>query len=183
MNRALVWSVSLWVMVCATGAAADENRNSILKGDYGFTGTAVCNIQGATGAVSVGLFTFNGTRTFHGDGTGTSSWVSRAMTAGVLAPEGDSDVVDSFTYAVNGDGSWTRTVEPGTWTGTLTNGPRAGVTFSVSQGPSSIGFISEDAETLTAITTDAVLETLTYSDGGVQHRFCQRSFTLTKRHS
>jgi hypothetical protein len=174
MKRTLVWSTSLLLMVCATAAVADDSK---LKGDYGVTGTGVCNVNG----VSVGLFTFNGTRTFHSDGTGTSSFISHSINAGTLGPETDSAVVDAFSYALNGDGSWTRAIDPGSWKGTILNGPRAGMTFSIDQLPKSTGFVSDAAGTLTEVTNELVLETSTFSDGIVTHRVCQRSFVLIKR--
>jgi hypothetical protein len=188
MKRVLAWSTSLLLMVCATGAIAGGSGNSILQGDYGFTGTGVCN-EGA----SVGLFTFNGTRTFHGDGTGTSHFFVHRVAQGSLGPDTAFEVVDAFTYEVNGDGSWTRAIDPGSTKGTILNGPSAGVTFSVDPQPASTGFVSDDVENLivglliqsvarkaTEVTSESVLETVTRSDGKVTQRICQRSFVLIK---
>ena len=194
MKRVLAWSTSVLLMVCATAAIAGGSGNSILQGEYGFTGTGVCN-EGTSAGVftSVGLFTFNGTRTFHGDGTGTSHFFVHRLAQGSLGPDTLFEVDDAFTYAVNGDGSWTRTVDPASTQGTIKNGPAAGVTFSVDVQPESTGYVSDDVENVilgllfqsvardaTEVTSDAVLETVTRSDNKVMKRFCQRSFVLFK---
>jgi hypothetical protein len=188
MKRVLAWSTSLLLMVSTTAAIAGGGGDSVLQGDYGFTGTGVCN-EGA----SVGLFTFNGTRTFQGDGTGTSHFLVHRLAQGSLGPEMVSEVVDAFTYAVNSDGSWTRTIDSESTKGTIIKGPGVGLTFSVDVQPTSTGFVSDDVENLilglsiqsvarnaTEVTSDSVLETVTRSDGVVTHRACQRSFVLIK---
>jgi hypothetical protein len=173
----LTWSTSVLVMVFATAAVAQENVN--LKGDYGLTGTVVCNL--ASGAVLIA--TTNGIVTFHGDGTGTASLMDQTSIAGAIGSAAADKLVDTFTYTVNEDGSWTRTIDPGSFKGTVVSGPAAGLTFSVDQVSATTGFVGVNAMTLTAVTNEAIVETITRSDGTVGHRICQRSQTLIKRPS
>jgi hypothetical protein len=111
MQRALLWSVSVFVATWAANAAADSPR---LKGAYGFTGTAGClvapgsvpgptplpnptpgvalpnsgfnaNLQpndaGPTTASFSDSFAAEGIRIFNGDGTGTVKGTSVGITA------------------------------------------------------------------------------------------------------
>lgn len=194
MKRGLAWSTSLLLTVCTTAAIA--GGNSMLIGNYGFTGTGICNEQSASGAMSVGLFTFDGTRTFNGDGAGTSHFFVHRLTQGSLGPEQVSEVVDAFTYQVNGDGSWTRMIDPGSTKGTIKEGPGVNLTFSVDPFAASTGFVSDDDENLllgllvqsvardlTEVTNGLVVETVTRSDGAITHRACQRSFVFFRPHS
>lgn len=193
MKQVRAWSTSLLLMVGTTAAIAGGGGNSNLQGDYGFTGTGVCN-EGASaaGLPLVGLFTFNGTHTFHGDGTGTSHFFVHRLAQGTVGSGTDFEVDDTFHYTVNTDGSWTRTVDDGSTKGKILNGPKANVTFTVDVQPAHTGYISDDTETIlglllppiardaTEVTSESVVETVTRSDGVVTQRACQRSFVLLK---
>ena len=175
MKRVPALSTSLLLMVCATAAVADGN--SILQGNYGLTGTAICNL--GSGAVTTSIL--NGTLTFHSDGTGAVSLISHGMTAGAIGSAVDAENVDTFTYSVNGDGSWTRVFDPGSLRVTVLSGPNAGLTCSTDQLPTMTGSVGVFAQTLTSATNQAVVETTTCSNGTVTRRICQRWAVLIKR--
>jgi hypothetical protein len=183
MQRALLWSTSVFVATWAASAAADPPQ---LKGEYGFTGTTACLATAAPGQGfnpnftptdgSFGQsFTAEGIRTFNGDGTGTV----RGSSMGITIPAnvhsaGSDDFSFSFTYTVNDDGSWTSDLV-GVETGTIKTGPRAGQTFTISNSPTGTGMMSQNGSTLTLATLDPTVELVTFSNGDVHKRICHRS--------
>src|SRR5215467_14951176 len=188
MRRALLWSVSIFVVTWVTNAAADPPK---LKGEYAFTGTAACLSTAAPGPGfnpnftptdgSFGQsFAVEGIRTFNGDGTGTVKGSSMGITIPANTNSaGSDDFSFSFTYAVNDDGTWTSNVI-GVETGTIKTGPRAGQTFTISNSPTSTGIISQNGSTLTLATLDPTVEIVTFSNGDVHKRICHRSRVLIK---
>jgi hypothetical protein len=146
-----------------------------------------------------------GIRTFNGDGTGTV-----VGTAVVITPRptpGPPPAVPSFppaasstkfsykfTYAVNGDGSWTATMVPGSYLETFVTGPRStqnpantsNQTATVDAIPQVTGLISQDGKTLILVAdptnTDGAflpqVETVTFSNGDVHPQICHRSRVL-----
>jgi hypothetical protein len=180
---ASILSVSFVAMACAQAATTLPLR---LKGSYGFTGTASCLSTAAPGPGfnpnltptdgSFGQsFTSEGIRTFNGDGTGTVSGSSMGITIPAnVNSAGSDDFGFSFTYTVNGDGSWTSDVI-GVETGTIKTGPRAGQTFTISNSPTSVGIISHNGSTLTLATLNPTVEIVTFSNGDVHKRICHRS--------
>jgi hypothetical protein len=130
-----------------------------------------------------------GIRTFNGDGTGTVKGTAVAVvgrpTPGPdgyphFAPHAESDNFSfSFTYTVNGDGSWTATMVPGSYTETVVTGPRAGQTATVDAIPPITGLISGDGKTLIAAHTTPTVETKTFMNGDivgdVEPAICHRS--------
>jgi hypothetical protein len=188
MQRALLRFVSVFVVTWAASAAADPPQ---LKGEYGFTGTGACLSTAAPGPGfnpnltptdgSFGQsFTSEGIRTFNGDGTGTVKGSSMGITIPAnVHSAGSDDFSFSFTYTVNGDGSWTSKVI-GVETGTIKTGPRAGQTFTISNSPTSTGIISNNGSTLTLATLDPTVEIVTFSNGDVHKRICHRSRVFIK---
>jgi hypothetical protein len=130
-------------------------------------------------------FSVEGIRTFNGDGTGTvkgtAVGVDNRPTPGPngyphFPPSaGSSDFSFSFTYTVDGNGGWTATMVPGSYTETFTNGPRTGQTATVDAIPSISGMISQDGKTLTGAHLTPTVETHTYSNGDVWPEICHRS--------
>jgi hypothetical protein len=226
MQRALLSSVSIFVVTWAANAAADPPN---LKGAYGFTGTAACliapgSVPGATMPLSNPIpgtalpnsgfqpdlhpkdgnafsqsHAVEGIRTFNGDGTGTVKGTS----VGITVPPtpgpngyphfppgaGSSNFSFSFTYTVNGDGSWTAMMVPGTYTETFLTGGRAGQTATIDAIPPVTGLISANASTLILVAdpTDPItggfiptVETVSYSNGDVWPQICHRSRVLIK---
>jgi hypothetical protein len=188
MKRALFWSASILAVTWAASAAADPPN---LKGAYGFTGSAACmsaspgtgfnpNFTPTDGTFGES-FAVEGIRTFNGDGTGTVKGSSMGITFPALHPgAGSDDFQFSFTYTVNGDGSWTSSAVGGTLTGTVKTGPRTGQTFTISNFPGFSGLISRNGSTLTVATLDPTVETITYSNGDSFQRICHRSRVLIK---
>jgi hypothetical protein len=133
-------------------------------------------------------FSVEGTRTFNGDGTGTVMGTG----VGVVGPPTPgptgfphfppsasvANFTFNFTYQVNGDGTWTSTMTPGTYLETIVAGPRSiptHQTATVDAIPPLSGWISNDGKTLIAAHQDAIVETHTYSNGDVDPQICHRS--------
>jgi len=135
-----------------------------------------------------------GIRTFNGDGTGTVKGTTVGVTVRPTPgpngyphfppSAGSSDFSFSFTYTVDGNGGWTATMVPGSYTQTHTTGPRShfnpangGVdqTSTVDAIPPVTGMISKDGKTLIAAEDTPAVETHTYSNGDVWPEICHRS--------
>ena len=215
MYRSLVLSVSAVALSWSTMAMADS---PLLKGSYGFTGTADClvapgsvpgatplqnptpgvalpnsgfnqNLQPNDGGPTSGAFTrsfsVEGVRTFNGDGTGTVQGtavdVTHRPTPGPngyphFPPSAGSATFSfTFTYTVFGDGSWTSTMDPGSYAENIVTGPRTGQTATVDAIPQVAGWISQDGKTLIAEHTAPTVEVRTFSNGDVWPEICHRS--------
>jgi hypothetical protein len=130
-------------------------------------------------------FSVEGIRTFNGDGTGTVNGTAVGVVGRPTpGPDGfphfppsasSSNFGFSFTYTVNGDGSWTSTMVPGSYTETFLTGPRTGQTATVDAIPPVTGLISGDGKTLIAAHITPTVETKTYSNGDVDPEICHRS--------
>jgi len=130
-------------------------------------------------------FSVEGIRTFNGDGTGTVKGTAVGITVRPTPgpngfphfppSAGTADFSFSFTYTVDGDGGWTSTMVPGSYTQTFLTGPRAGQTSTVDAIPPISGMISQDGKTLIAAHTTTDVETHTYSNGDVWPEICHRS--------
>jgi hypothetical protein len=147
-----------------------------------------------------------GIRTFNGDGTGNV--VGSAVGITVRPTPGPPPAIPSFppsagsskfsykfTYAVNGDGSWTATMVPGSYTETFVTGPRStqnlanltNQTATVDAIPPVTGLISQDGKTLILVADPLsggafvpTVETVTYSNGDVWPQICHRSRVLIR---
>jgi hypothetical protein len=173
MKRAFILSASF---VLSAGVAPAGAQDSILTGKYGVTGSAVCNQS--TGAV--GVNTTEGIYTFNGDGAGSVTETTLTNTAGMIGSTQTNNHTFTFKYTVNHDHSFTLTTDPGSFGGTITSGPNAGLTFSVDQLPPITGFIGIFGQTLTGATLDSPLETVTIANGNISQRRCQRSRVFIK---
>ena len=135
-------------------------------------------------------FSVEGIRTFNGNGTGTV----KGTAVGVVGrptpgPDGyphfppsasSANFGFSFTYTINGDGSWTSTMVPGSYSETFLTGPRTGQTATVDAIPPITGMISADGNTLIAEHITPTVETKTYSNGDVDPEICHRSRVFIK---
>jgi hypothetical protein len=136
-----------------------------------------------------GIRMFNGIdpRTGIGSGTvkGTAVGISIRPTPNTppypnFAPSADKETFTyAFQYSLGGDGSWSSTMVPGSYSGSFVSGPRTGQT-DTNTIPPITGLISIDGNTLTGATdmapgTNPTVETVTYSNGDVWPRICHRS--------
>jgi hypothetical protein len=188
MQRVLMLSVSVVAMTWAANAVADSPN---LKGEYGFTGSGACLIASMGKGFNPNLTPTDGSfgssdavegiRTFNGDGTGKVSGTSMGITIPANTTSAESSNFQfSFTYTVNGDGSFTADPVPGTFNGTVTAGPRATQTYTISNQPTLTGLISNNGATLTAATLTPQIETIKFSNGDTFQRICHRSRVLIK---
>jgi len=167
-------------------------------------------VPGSTTAAFSHSNAVEGIRTFNGDGTGTVKGTSVGITIRPtpgpdgfphFPPSAGSAVFSySFHYIVNGDGSWTATMDPGSYHEEFVTGPRStqnplnatNQTATVDAIPPVTGLISQDGKTLILVAdkvdtpaqqssaygfTPAV-EIVTYSNGDVYPQICHRSRVL-----
>jgi hypothetical protein len=131
-------------------------------------------------------FSVVGIRTFNGNGTGTVKGTFVGVTVrptpgpppaipAFPASAGGGDFSFSFTYTVDGNGGWTATMVPGSYSETFTSGPRNGQTATLDAIPPVTGMISQDGKTLIAAHAEPIVETKTYSNGDVWPEICHRS--------
>ena len=146
-----------------------------------------------TGTSFSRTFSVEGIRTFDGHGNGTvKGTVVVVLGRPTPGPTGFPDFPPSassadfkfqFTYTVNGDGSWTSSMVPGTYLETFTAGPRFNPTVqtaTVDAIPPVSGMISENGKTLIAAHTAPVVETHSFSNGDVWPEICHRSRVFIK---
>ena len=215
MKRSTFCSALVLATTWAASASADS---PFIKGAYGFTGEAACLVApGSTGAPpgSAGFsgdlqpldnqqafshsFSVEGIRMFRGDGTGSVKGTAVGITVrptpgppplvpSFPASAGSSNFSFDFTYMVNGDGSFTATMVPGSYSETFVTGPRStqnpanamNQTATVDAIPPITGLISLDGKTLIAAHVAPVIETVSYSNGDVWPQICHRSRVLIK---
>jgi hypothetical protein len=146
---------------------------------------------GPSGQVSfTRSYSVEGIRTFDGNGhghvSGTAVGHDGRPTPGPngwphFPPSASSgDFQYDFTYTVDGNGGWTATMVPNSYTETITSGPRNGQTVTVDAIPQFTGAISNDGKTLIISHTAPTVETVTYSNGDVWPEICQRSRTFIR---
>lgn len=143
------------------------------------------NDAGPTSAAFTRSFSVEGVRTFNGDGTGTVQGtavdVTHRPTPGPNGyphfppAAGSATFSFSFNYTVNGDGSWTSTMVPGSYSENIQTGPRTGQTATIDAIPQVTGWISQDGKTLIAEHAAPTVEVRTFSNGDVWPEICHRS--------
>lgn len=191
MRRLLtLLTTSVAIMSAVPNALADP---PFLMGNYGFTRTVRCLVSmspfdpndfHATGSSFGESLAERGIRTFNGDGTGTESSVNLDIIDPAMTPGASSShLMNPFTYQIGNDGSWT-IPGGGSIGGTIDKGPRAGQTFTVTNIAPAVGWISQNAMTLTLDTVTPAIENITYYSGGVSvavfYRICNRSSVLIR---
>jgi hypothetical protein len=154
-----------------------------------------CTAQGhpVDGKVFSSSFVVEGIRTFDGNGNGSVSGSELTLTVPptpqapgypAFPPSAGTNTFQyNFTYTVDGQGGWTASVVPGSFVSHQILGGRAGQTALVANFPQLIGTIGEDGKTLTVATADAnsmTQETVSFSNGDVWPRICNRSRVLIK---
>jgi hypothetical protein len=135
-------------------------------------------------------FSVEGIRTFDGQGHGTvKATAVGAVVRPTPGPTGvpafppsasSADFTFQFTYVVNGDGSWSSSMVPGTYTETFTAGARTGQTATIDAIPPISGAVSNDGKTLIAAHLAPTIETRSFSNGDVWPEICHRSRVFIK---
>jgi hypothetical protein len=135
-------------------------------------------------------FAVEGIRTFNGNGTGTVKGTEVGISVPptpqspgypAFGPSAESGKFSfNFTYTVNGDGSWSSAMVPGSYSETFLTGGRAGQTDTVDAIPPVTGLISQDGNTLTSAHLTPTVETHSYSNGDVWPQICHRSRVYIK---
>jgi hypothetical protein len=168
----------------ATGEPRDLNR--VLNGEYAFTGHGGCLISPAgfspnlapLGPAFLQSFSMDGTRIYHGDGTGISR--SRVMVVNNAPPPGfppvaGLDITCAFVYTTSADLTVTMN---NSCSGTVVAGPAAGQAVQI-LGNDFKGRVSEDRKTHVLTIDGIVLETfvIVLPDGAVRNfpQVCHRS--------
>jgi hypothetical protein len=170
-----VWNcggLGLLILVFASSVFA-QSRTHMLKGDFAFTYTSGClNSQAvyfpqyvapagfgtnfaALGPTGVYTQSFQGVRTFNGDGTG--SMTARIVTVGTILTANDHS--GQFTYSVLADG--TLTIDEGPFHVVYVAGVRIGQQLRVTDLPISVGRLSSDGNSFTFASFFPAVETVT----------------------
>jgi hypothetical protein len=170
-----VWScggLGLLALMFASSVFA-ESRTHLLKGDFAFTYTAGCvNSQAVyapqyvapagfapnlipIGPAGVYTQSFQGVRTFNGDGTG--SMTARIVTVGTAPSANDHS--GQFTYSVLADG--TLTIDEGPFHVVYVAGFRLGQQLRITNLPTSVGRLSSDGNSFTFASFFPAVETVT----------------------
>ena len=168
--------------------------NTIPNADAGFNARLQPNDAAPPPAIQKNFtrsFSVEGIRTFNGDGTGTVKGTAVGITVrptpgppgfpNFPPSAGSADFQFSFTYTVNGDGSWTSAMVPGSYSEIFTSGPRftpVQQTATVDAIPPITGMISQDGKTLILAHLEPAVEVHTYSNGDVWPEICHRSRVL-----
>jgi hypothetical protein len=174
------------VGVTASGSAfADDPFH--LRGTYAFTGMSACIQDSASlgfnpdftpkGPTAFFNFTATGTRTFNGDGTGTVNGTSVTVDAPPNASGSSATFTFLFTYTVDDSDMLSTTMVPGSFSGSVLTGPRAGQTY-VNAVPVQTGQIGENARSIVISEPAPAVETVTFSNGDNVARVCNRSRVL-----
>jgi hypothetical protein len=189
MKSKLLFAVFLITFMGTNAFAATTPKGPPLKGEYGISGMDTClvslggfnaNLQPNTGStVFSQTSAVEGISTFDGKGNVTNSSTSATITpppTTTFPPSASSsDTTHQSTYVTNADDSFVSTTVAGTFKGTVLTGPRAGQTFTISNFPVFTGLISSNSANLTSATLTPTVETITFSNGDVEPRICQRS--------
>jgi hypothetical protein len=177
--RTLVAGSAATILLAALPASA-QDRTKQLRGDYAFTGTAVCTSSPAgfslslvpNGGSSESSFGTTGVVTFNGDGTGTLQGRTVTQPGSIEA----LDTVIPITYGVAADR--TLTVVQGPSLNTFVAGTLAGQQNSSTGVPPFVGHLSSDRKSIVFGTFDPAVETITFLSSPAQtQRICFRSFT------
>jgi hypothetical protein len=168
-------------MLLAALPAAAQDRTKQLRGDYAFTGTAVCtnspagfspDLVALTPNLQTASFGTTGVVTFNGDGTGTLQGRTVTQPQSIEA----LDTVIPLTYTVAADR--TLTIVQGPSLNTFVAGTLAGQQNSSSNVPPFVGHLSADRKSIVFGTFNPGVETITFLTSPAQtQRICFRSFT------
>lgn len=168
-----------------TGAPLPNPSPNVALANSGFQPNLRPKDAGPGSQAFTRSFSVEGVRKFNGDGTGT---VKGTIVAISVRPTpgpggfphfppaaGAADFRFSFFYTVNGDGTWTSTMKPGSYVENHLTGPRAGQSSTIDVIPPITGVVSQDGKTLIAMHDTMTVENHTYQDGDVEPQICHRS--------
>ncbi len=176
--QTIIGSSALVALMAASPAMA-QSQTQLLKGQFAFSGDAVCVNSPAIitptsytppggfdanltpiGVSNIISFSIQGVRTFNGDGTG--SVTARTVSVGhgpTNTSTSANDISGDFTYSLAADG--TLTIDQGPIDSVFVAGPRTGQQNRVSGIPTFIGRTSFDRNALTFATFNPGVETIT----------------------
>ena len=186
MRRATFFSIAAIFLAWPGLACADDDDDSGPKGTYFIVGSQAC-LYGNAGFDSINqpnddnIYSQSGNSqsvaTYNGDGTGTVSgtFVSIVVppTPGFRPSASNGTFQFSFTHSSVSNNSFTSALVPGSYTGTISSGPRAGQTFTVDRVDRT-HLITNNGKTITAADVIAAVENITYSGApfGPFQRIC-----------
>jgi hypothetical protein len=181
------------IVLMVLQASASDAATKSLKGRYALSGSSGClnsvtmqggvpvNPSGFTAALVANGNSFTndhaieGVVSFNADGTGSVSGATVNDSFGNSNPAANADTFQfAFTYTIAADG--TVALQIGTYTGTLTAGPRTGQTFTITNAPVLAGHLAKKA--LTLAVQQPQVETITYSNADAHDRVCHRAYAL-----
>jgi len=179
------WSIVSGMLLALAGTAAQASN-------FAAVGSAQCliSLSGFTSSLGpvtgsvvwVNMFSLNGVWTFNAGGTGTAT----GRSVGVGSPQANgtglggansSDLSSVFTWTIAGG---VMSVSFTSVTGEVLTGGRAGQTFTITGLPTLTGRISGDGRSITLATDAPAVETVSFSNGDVQPRICNRSRVLLR---
>jgi hypothetical protein len=190
-NMKLLHDTSVVLIISALGAAhAIADNGSPFSGQYRVVGNGACTEStiGFTdrpalqplGAVVSYQEAFTGTIMFDSVGNALQRIRGMTMFDGPFFPNnsavGGFDGTCNFTYSLAGDQSFTLT---GTCSGTLTDGPAAGQTYS-NTGVFLEGQISRDSDQISLANAVPLEQGIVLSGGYSARRYCISSSTLMR---
>jgi len=178
------WSIVSGMLLALAGTAAQAR-------DFAAAGTLQCltsiggfnsNLTPVTGSiVFVNLNSVEAVWTFNAGGAGTVSGrvvgISSPSTGTSLGGAGSADFAVEFTWTL---AAGVMTVNLSSVTGEQLTGGRAGQTFTVTGVPTLTGRISGDGRSITLSHDTPAVETISYSNGDVHPRICNRSRVLVR---
>jgi hypothetical protein len=173
-------AIAIFIAV-ATATAGDEHQKTIY-GKYAVTGEDAClysplgfnaDLTPRDGWWSE-LSSIQGVKTFNPDGTGSVQGCSVSLSiASPLTSAASENFQNSFTYTIGPDHTITQQSSSPMTLQVLT-GPWAGVTCTIDKIAFK-GMFSKNYNSYTMATVEPQIETITYSNGYIFPRICQRS--------
>ncbi len=182
MKKTVLVLIVLVLCIPAIALSAPPIQEGAIQGNYAFTGRATCltslygfnsNQTPIGGVFTLDSFSEQGVVTFNFAGTaiGQGHFLSVKYSPSGLSSvaSGDNDV--QLTYSVGPDGTVTMSSP---FTGTILTGTATGTT--VTESPISlIGWMSKDKTSLKLTSVEPEMATLTFSNGVVLYRICNRT--------
>jgi hypothetical protein len=169
--------------------AGFNNKFQPIDSQPGFTSPTVGQQSFSRSFSVFGIRTFDGNGNGHVSGTGVG--IDARPTPGpgpngwphCPPSAGGSDFSYDFTYTVDGNGGWSATMVPNSYTETFTSGPRSTPivqTATVDAIPPVVGSISNDGKTLILAHIAPAVETRSFSNGDVWPEICHRERVFIK---
>jgi hypothetical protein len=190
LSLVLLFGIS-FILIGSLEVKADQQTASmsLLRGDYAFTGTLNCAVDtvgfnastlSRLGGGVTDSFSFGGSSTYNGDGTGTSTQktlrINHQSNGVGQQPVEQFELNCDVVYVVNGDGTFNqRNTCQGT---TLAGFPAVGATLTTAFNLN--GVILLEGKVLLLSNTLPDVETLSRSTGQILRTICGRSLTAIR---